>query len=363
MIEERKYFNTFDALRFLAFFKVFIFHIPIWGFPVFDFLKNGGGTAVSFFFSLSGFLITYLILKEKESTGTFNLKAFYFRRILRIWPLYYSMLLFAFLTPYILSIVSIDASGAGYDPDWFMSIAFLENYKMIFTNDFPNVSPLGVVWSLCVEEHFYIIWGLLLYVVSVRNVHWLIIASIFIANVSRYVFYLNGWSFLDVFTNIDYFAYGAISAILFIKKKAIVDTVLEGISSSSKVFILLACIGIFITLPNLDFQYNALIEPTISGIIFLIVLTLVVFDGKLFSISKTNILSRLGIYTYSLYLTHTIIINLFVKIFEKMNISLINPFQALGFVTVCLLGTIAASMVTYYLIEKPFLKLKTRITL
>ena len=361
LIEKRRYFNTLDAFRFFAFFKVFIFHIPIWGFPIFDFLKNGGGAAVSFFFSLSGFLITYLILEEKKSTGTLNLKTFYFRRIIRIWPLYYCMLFFAFLTPYILSVISIHGNAEGYEPNWFISVAFLENYKMIFTNSFPNVSPLGVMWSLCVEEHFYIIWGIVFYFVSTRNVHWVIIGSIIVANSTRYMFYLNGWSFLDVFTNLDFFAYGAIPAILLIKKKEIVHAMLQGISSLSKIFILIAGILVFMCLPNLNFQFKLLLEPTILGIVFSIILTLIIFEEKLFMISKTNLLSRLGIYTYSLYLTHTIIINLFVKIFEKMNILLVGSFQALIFVTACLTATVVASILTYYLIEKPFLKLKTRL--
>ncbi|MGN6648183.1 MAG: acyltransferase family protein, partial [Cytophaga sp.] len=73
MKNNRKHFQTLDALRFFAFFKVFLFHIPIWSFPVLTFVKEGGGTAVTFFFALSGFLITYIILEEKKATGTFNM--------------------------------------------------------------------------------------------------------------------------------------------------------------------------------------------------------------------------------------------------------------------------------------------------
>jgi peptidoglycan/LPS O-acetylase OafA/YrhL len=355
---KRRYFNTFDALRFFAFFKVFLFHLPIYAFPIVVFLKEGGGSAVSFFFSLSGFLITYIILEEKQFNGTFNLKAFYVRRILRIWPLYYSMLGFAFLTPFMLPMISIEGSGSGYEPNWLLSTAFLENYKMIFSNSFPNVSPLTVMWSLCVEEHFYIIWGLLFYVIPVRNAHWLIIAAIIVANTSRYIFYLNGWSFLDVLTNLDYFAYGAIPAIVLIRKKEITETILSSISAGIKIAILVLSICIFLLLPNLHFQFKSLIEPIILGIIFTSAITLLVFEEGLFKISKTNIFSRLGIYTYSLYLTHTIIINLCVKMFERMHISLNKLLPAVCFSVVCLIGTILASMLTYYMIEKPFLKIK-----
>jgi hypothetical protein len=91
-----RHFHTFDALRFFAFLKVFFFHIPATSFGVFGYFMSGGSLAVRFFFVLSGFLITYLILVEKEWTGRLNFKYFMLRRVLRIWPLYY--LIIAFLS-------------------------------------------------------------------------------------------------------------------------------------------------------------------------------------------------------------------------------------------------------------------------
>src|SRR5215208_8125673 len=156
MAYSRRHFHSFDALRFFAFLKVFLLHLPIVAFPTFNFISNGGGIGVIFFFVLSGFLITYILLSEKEVTGSVDLRRFFLRRILRIWPLYYLMVAFAFITPYILSILNIGFSKEGYEPNWIMSLCFLENYQMILTRDHPNVSPLGVTWSLCIEEHFYL---------------------------------------------------------------------------------------------------------------------------------------------------------------------------------------------------------------
>src|SRR3954447_9736754 len=127
----RRRFHSLDALRFFAFLKVFFLHIPVATFAVFNFLKNGGGTGVVFFFVLSGFLITYILLSEKTLTGTIKLKNFYLRRILRIWPLYYLILCLAFLTPYLASLFQFNTSGEGYTPNWMMSVLFLENYQMI----------------------------------------------------------------------------------------------------------------------------------------------------------------------------------------------------------------------------------------
>jgi len=356
----RTYFQTFDAMRFFAFFKVFLFHIPIWGFPFFDFIKRGGGTAVSFFFALSGFLITYIVLEEKRTTATFDLKAFYIRRVLRIWPLYYAMLIFAFMTPFILSVISIDGAGQGYEPDWLMSAFFLENYKMIATDSFPNVSPLGVMWSLCVEEHFYIVWGLVLYFVAIKNIRWAILLAVVLANGARSVFYMNDWVFLDLLTNVDYFAYGAIPAILLIQYKDYAIAFLTKFSAFVKVLILFSGILLFLIFPNLEFKGKLLIEPTILGLTFAMLLTLVVLEERLFTISSKNIFSGLGMYTYGFYLTHPIVINLFAKIFDKMNLSLLKPITGIMFIFICLLCTILTGICSYYLIEKPFLRLKKR---
>ena len=70
--------KTFSHLRFFAFLKVFLLHLPLTAFPFFAYLKNGGGIEVIFFFVLSGFLITYILLVEKKHTDTIDLKRFFF---------------------------------------------------------------------------------------------------------------------------------------------------------------------------------------------------------------------------------------------------------------------------------------------
>src|SRR3954470_709736 len=109
MKKGRRHFHSFDALRFFAFLKVFLLHLPIIAFPFFSYLKNGGGTGVIFFFVLSGFLITYILLTEKSGSGSINLGHFFLRRILRIWPLYYLMVAFAFCTPFLVSLLHLNS--------------------------------------------------------------------------------------------------------------------------------------------------------------------------------------------------------------------------------------------------------------
>ena len=92
-MKQKVYFNGLNSLRFIAAFAVLIFHSSQWYHHDFStpfklFLHNLP-VAVDFFFILSGFLIIFLLLSEKKATKTINLKNFYIRRFLRIFPLYY----------------------------------------------------------------------------------------------------------------------------------------------------------------------------------------------------------------------------------------------------------------------------------
>lgn len=354
---KKRHFETFDALRFLAFFKVFLLHLPITAFPIFNYLKSGGGIGVSFFFVLSGFLITYIILEEKNQTGKLNLYHFFARRILRIWPLYYLMVLFALATPYILSFLNLSYSNEGYEPNWLMSVTFLENYKMIFSGDHPNVSPLNVMWSLCIEEHFYIIWGVCLYFIKINKVLILIFVSILIANISRIFFSILDLPALDILTNIDYFAYGAIPALLLIKREELVEKV-NNVSFVVKLFIISVIAVYVVASPNISFIHKDLIEPTIFGISFPLILLIVIPTQNKVKISDNNFLSRLGIYTYGLYLYHTIVIILLFQISKLIGFQLNIVINAIIFSLVSLLVTTTISNISYHLFEKQFLKLK-----
>ncbi len=103
---------------------------------------------VSIFFALSGFLITYLLLEEKKSTERVNTKHFYFRRALRIWPLYYFYILCAFLVYYFFNVPYHKEVVPFY-------LFMLANIPMILNSTLPF---LGHFWSLGVEEQFYLFW-------------------------------------------------------------------------------------------------------------------------------------------------------------------------------------------------------------
>lgn len=349
---KRIHFHSFDAFRFFSFFIVFLHHVPHSPNSIYSYVSKSGSIGVSFFFVLSGFLITYILIHEKKTRNSISLKNFFARRILRIWPLYYAMIAFAFLTPYILNVLQLSSSNEGYTPNWLASICFLENYKMMLTESFPNVSPLRVMWSLCVEEHFYILWGLLLYILPIKQIPKLIVVSIIIANSTRLIFNHFNIANLDLFSNLDYFAYGAIPAYIFTSKKSVLDSI-QSISRTLKYVILLATIIVVFSLPHSGSKFLGIISPTLLGGLFaLIILFTLTTNG--IHIKNKAILNKLGIYTYGLYLYHTIIINLLLQLFKQTAYA--N--NTLVIAVTGLILTISVSIISYNIFEKQFLKLK-----
>jgi len=123
---------------------------------------------VPIFFVLSGFLISYLMLKEYKEQGSFNLNNFYMRRVLRIWPLYFIVLiigfvLFPMLRTYLLHIPYVENANP------LLYILFLSNFDQLKQGVLPFGVGLGPTWSVSVEEQFYLFWPLLLLLFSKKK--------------------------------------------------------------------------------------------------------------------------------------------------------------------------------------------------
>jgi len=249
---------------------------------------------------------------------------------------------------------------------------------MMFNKIEPNVVPLGVMWTLCVEEHFYIIWGLSLFFhiiwglslffLKIKNIPKLIFFSIIIANVTRIFYYIYDIGFIDVFSNLDYFAYGAIPAYLLIVNENRFSDFISSVRLDVKWLFIVLIILYIILSPNIFYKYQTnifykyqiLIEPAIFGLSFMILLSFTLPKNSTIKISDGNVLSVLGIYTYGLYLYHPILTSISYKIFGKLNLSVENPLYAFLF-CLCAFGlTVLTAYASYHLFEKQFLKLKNK---
>lgn len=165
------YFANLDVLRFIAAALVVVYHIEhkktFFGYDSLlhiYFFRNIGDIAVTIFFVLSGFIITYLLLTEHGNTGRINIPKFYMRRILRIWPLYYLIILLGFFVlPHIpqlhIPVQSLSWSHLTVD-NLLLYLFFLPNLVFTF---FPDIPYINQAWSIGVEEQFYILWPLLLF--------------------------------------------------------------------------------------------------------------------------------------------------------------------------------------------------------
>jgi peptidoglycan/LPS O-acetylase OafA/YrhL len=159
MAENPSYLKGLNTLRFFAAFFVIFAHghrslveIKILNpspLKVFD----RGGTAVELFFTLSGFLITYLLLIEIQKTKTVDIKFFYFRRILRIWPLYFLCLAAGTFVVKML-VPRVTGQSPFHFPLW-PFLLFLPNYAAIYF----KVGLLFPLWSIGIEEQFYLFWA------------------------------------------------------------------------------------------------------------------------------------------------------------------------------------------------------------
>ena len=120
-------------------------------------VAQGGWIGVDVFFVLTGFLITALLLNEHDANGRFSIPKFYVRRVFRLVPAYWAFLL----------IVVVWASiwRSGEFGSWSSEVVKSATYQMDFfdINHFPQIG-IGQVWSLAIEEQFYLIWPLLLLV-------------------------------------------------------------------------------------------------------------------------------------------------------------------------------------------------------
>lgn len=148
-----RHFGSLDGLRFLCIAMVLWHHSPVFGQvgpDAWGGLSGRGFTGVDFFFVLSGFLITTLLLREDASTGRISLSGFYWRRALRILPPYY--LIVTLMGAYYILLKGQEELW----PLWPLYYVFTANFMV---SDIPLLSP---TWSLSVEEQYYLAWPLLL---------------------------------------------------------------------------------------------------------------------------------------------------------------------------------------------------------
>jgi peptidoglycan/LPS O-acetylase OafA/YrhL len=207
--KERFYRPELDALRFLAFFAVLFHHIYVTN-PYLSIVSRAGGFGVSLFFLLSAYLITELLLREREKAGTVDWRKFFVRRALRIWPLYFGALVAAA----ILSLVK---------RNYWVSWTALAEMSVFVVNWFRVGNDCGAMirhlWTISIEEQFYMLWAPVMKFGGARLAWFLSGAFIAGAIAWMFAFSSQGWKLWDA-TPVEFlfFAAGALLALVLHRK-------------------------------------------------------------------------------------------------------------------------------------------------
>ncbi|MEE9394298.1 MAG: acyltransferase [Planctomycetota bacterium] len=344
VFRETKFFASLDGLRSLAILAV-IWQHGYSGHGVPHNVFGRGHHGVGLFFAISGFLITTLLLRERDRNGHIDYRAFFTRRALRIFPLYY-----AILAIYFTMVTVLDGHPA-------RTQLFYDNlpYHFVYLSNWCPTGTFGFAWSLATEEQFYLVWPWILILLPKR-------APIFVV---LGIWGLKLFLYREVAAgNLD----GLWFPTLFFRK--ISDSILAGICLAwllhhRRSF---AIIRPVLAFPLAPFVYLGLCLWLLNGhyhheewgylsLAFALFIGSAIIreDHSARAILTFPALSRIGVVSYGMYLTHQI----FMSGISRLADTQIPQASFLRFAITTLLAFLAASL-SYRYFETPFLNLKKR---
>jgi len=342
-ILEKRQLPGLDGFRMVAVASVVLYHAGI-GSSFFS-ARHG----VAGFFVLSGFLITWLLLKEQKLTGAISLRDFYIRRSLRIFPAYY---VFVIVTIVVDLFRGIEEIRDAILP----SFLYYMNYYNALENH-PSTS-VAHLWSLAVEEQFYLTWPIILVLLlkhgkeSVIRFLILVISAVLIwRSIAVTVINLGqSWAYNSFDTRLDNLAIGCLIAMLIEKKR--IQRFLELISSRFWMpIITLVLLWLSGSIQNYHYEYGPAftLDALLLGI--LLIQLMVLSHGKVFAWLNFRPVVYFGLISYPIYLWH-------LRGLEAGNKLTMLP-EPIRLVSGILIGIILAVM-SYHILEKPFLRLKQK---
>jgi len=366
MNQKKIFFPNLDGIRFFCFLSVFLFHT--WSNLFKGGNRNGFGSSlfengnlgVNFFFVLSGYLITYLLIAEKKIAGRINIPKFWMRRILRIWPLYFLCVLLGFLIiPLVLKIAGRPEFPTGSPLAY---LTFTSNFDYI-KNGYPGSTILEVLWSIAVEEQFYFFWPLLLAIVPRR--YYLFLFSFIITGsfIFRLIYHDPQMHTIHTFSCIGDMAVGAIGAWASFSEKF--TAFFQRLRKRDIIFIYLVALTFFFFRTQLF--YHGVFLQAVDRLLIAVAFLLIILEqnyaaGSLFKFSRYKRISQLGIISYGLYCYHELAITAIFVGFGFL-VSADNLFLSGIKIILSLAVTIAIAMISYWFFETPFLNLKKKYSL
>jgi peptidoglycan/LPS O-acetylase OafA/YrhL len=359
---ERFYRPELDTLRFFAFLGVFIFHAaprtmdfynaagyPHWLSSLLISIFGAGASGVDLFFALSAYLITSLLLRERAATGALDLRGFYVRRILRIWPLYLAFVAFA-------------AIFAALVPGQHLPMKYVVGYSLLAGNWIYAFYGLPAsfatpLWTVSIEEQFYLAWPLALRKASVRTMAIIAVGILVVANAWRVWLAVTAAPVerieYNTFTRLDPIALGILLALFGHKLPSFTRlrrvALLCGGAATWIVVFAFTVTGNAITVTTWRMAVGHPFMALASAAVLLSVL------GSQNGLLRNKALLYLGKISYGLYVLHEFAHFCAIRLVHASTPGMVVAQSIVG-----LALTIVLAAASYRWLESPFLRLKER---
>lgn len=356
-----RYLPSIDSLRALAVLAVIIYHVDVNYLP-------GGFLGVDLFFVLSGYLISSLIIKEYRKTGSINLYNFYLRRARRLLPAVYFMItvgiiLMVMFNEVLLKKSHLDAIfGYIYSSNWWYIF-----HKLDYFDSFGSQSPFKHLWSLAIEEQFYMIFPLLFLLINSKKkgkdgTHklsksflYIVLGLIFVSLVTHILLFdINNISRIYFGTDTRAFSLlvGVVGAILYPMDK--LNTKITPQENIVYSVISLISIATLITIMIYTSEYNTWLYRGGFLLVAILGIIIIISSGKQHTVMAKLLSFKpvvfIGKISYSLYLWHFPILVLTTPVSEIGNPNIF-------YVILRVILTFIVAIISYVFVETPIRKL------
>lgn len=345
----QKKIPSLDGLRALAVILVICHHLKV------PYSPDGRGVLT--FFVLSGFLITWLMLKESEKNKDVSIHNFYVRRVLRIFPAFYVFLILAFAAQW-LTQGGLSKSLFG---DYLSAFTYTSNYRFALM---PNMEhACWHTWALSVEEQFYLLWPwfFVAFQKDLRKLTYLLIGAIILVDVYRVVLFFGlhvneNWLERSFDCRVDHLLVGCLLAVLL--KRGVLARFWNFLTA--RTWIPLVTLGLIVLSIALDFRFHLpykiavgfVVDPLLTAIFLVQVMAM--GSTGLWSWLNWRVVRYLGQVSYGMFLFHMMANRLILTLFGPHSLWVHVP------AVIALAALLGAC--SFHLLEMRFLRLKSKFT-
>lgn len=326
-------------------------------------LGGYGLVGVDLFFVLSGFLITGLLLDSKPYPGYY--RNFYARRFLRIFPLYYMVLAALFLILPRLMTIPPALEAARAQQGWLWS--YLANFRIAAASDW-SLTYVSHFWSLAIEEHFYLVWPLVVYLVRRETLERLCVAVIVAGLALRVALVLSGVSELSVSVltpcRVDTLCTGALLAAYGRRDGGAEALLARAVPFALGLAAIIVPLATFGAITRLWIPVIHQVRTTLNALFFAALTLISLLPAERNAIARLfqgRVLRVFGKYSYGLYVYHGIIAYRMLELRAEDRFGAMFGGHSRGMIVQAVFGvalSLLVSVASYELFEKRFLSLK-----